>query len=106
MFGTRSLIDSWQDRRIGREVAREREAVVEDGKRREETREPIIIQAPPPELPVPPKVEKRIERERQTPLFPEAVVGGLLPPLHLLEPAAGGYRTGQHRNPGIHLAPD
>ena len=88
VFGTRSLIDSWQDRRIGREVAREREAVVEDGKRREETREPIIIQAPPPELPVPPKVEKRIERERQTPLFPEAVVGGLLPPLHLLEPAA------------------
>ncbi len=88
VFGTRNLIDSWQDRRIGREAAREREAVVEDGKRREETREPIIIQTPPPELPVPPKVEKRIERERQTPLFPEAVVGGLLPPLHLLEPAA------------------
>ena len=88
IFGTRNLIDSWQDRRIGREAAREREAVVEDGKRREETREPIIIQTPPPELPVPPKVEKRIERERQTPLFPEAVAGGLLPPLHLLEPAA------------------
>jgi S-DNA-T family DNA segregation ATPase FtsK/SpoIIIE len=87
-FGTRRLIDSWQDRRIGREVAREREAVVEDEKKREEAREPIIIQAPPPELPVPVKVEKRIERERQTPLFPEAVAGGMLPPLHLLEPAA------------------
>lgn len=88
IFGTRNLIDSWKDRRIGREVAREREAVVEDEKKREEAREPIIIQAPPPELPVPAKVEKRIERERQTPLFPEAIVGGMLPPLHLLEPAA------------------
>jgi S-DNA-T family DNA segregation ATPase FtsK/SpoIIIE len=88
VFGTRNLIDSWQDRRIGREVAREREAVVEDEKKREESREPIIIQAPPPELPVSAKVEKRIERERQTPLFPEAVAGGMLPPLHLLEPAA------------------
>ena len=93
VFGTRNLIDSWQDRRIGREVAREREAVVEDEKRREETREPIIIQAPPPEAPVPPKVEKRIERERQTPLFPEAVAGGLLPPLHLLEPPAAATET-------------
>ncbi|HNK03425.1 MAG TPA: DNA translocase FtsK, partial [Accumulibacter sp.] len=36
---------------------------------------------------LPPKVEKRIERERQAVLFPEAVVGGMLPPLHLLEPA-------------------
>ncbi len=88
IFGTRNLVDSWKDRRIGREVAREREAVVEDEKKREEAREPIIIQAPPPELPVPAKVEKRIERERQTPLFPEAIEGGMLPPLHLLEPAA------------------
>lgn len=76
VFGTRNLIDSWQDRRIGREVAREREAVVEDEKKREESREPIIIQAPPPELPVSAKVEKRIERERQTPLFPRLSRGG------------------------------
>ena len=93
IFGVRDLLDRWQDRRIGREVAREREAVVEGEKRREETREPIIIQAPPPEAPVPPKVEKRIERERQTPLFPEAVAGGLLPPLHLLEPPAAATET-------------
>jgi S-DNA-T family DNA segregation ATPase FtsK/SpoIIIE len=86
-FGARGLIERWQDRRIGREVAREREAVVEDEKRREEARGPIIIQAPPPEAPVPPKVERRIERERQAPLFPAAVAGGMLPPLHLLEPA-------------------
>jgi S-DNA-T family DNA segregation ATPase FtsK/SpoIIIE len=85
--GLRHLLERWQDRRIGREVAREREAVVEVEKKRVETHEPIFIEAPAPVAPVPPKVEKRIERERQTPLFPEAVEGGLLPPLHLLEPA-------------------
>ena len=93
VWGVRSLIERWQDRRIGREVAREREAVVEVEKRREEAREPILIQAPLPEAPVPAKVEKRIERERQPLLFPEAVVGGLLPPLHLLEPAAAATET-------------
>jgi len=84
----RSLFERWQDRRIGREVAREREAVVEDEKRRVETQEPIFIEKPPPAAVMPTKVEKRIERERQVPLFPEALVGGLLPPLHLLEAAA------------------
>jgi len=86
--GIRALIDRWQDRRIGREVAREREAVVEVEKKRVETFEPIIIETPEPVAPISVKAEKRIERERQVPLFPEAVVGGMLPPLHLLEPAA------------------
>ena len=85
--GAGGLFERWQDRRIGREVAREREAVVEVEKKRVETHEPIFIEVPVPVAPLPPKVEKRIERERQTPLFPEAVEGGLLPPLHLLEPA-------------------
>ena len=85
--GVRELIERWQDRRIGREVAREREAVVEVEKKRVETHEPIFIEVQAPVAPLPPKVEKRIERERQTPLFPEAVQGGMLPPLHLLEPA-------------------
>ena len=85
----RNLIDRWQDRRIGREVAREREAVVEVEKKRVETQEPIFIEeAAAPIAPVSPKAEKRIVREKQAPLFPEAVEGGLLPPLHLLEPAA------------------
>ncbi len=84
----RELIDRWQDRRIGREVSREREAVVEVEKKRVETQEPLFIEAPEPVAPLPSKVEKRIVRERQVPLFPEAVEGGLLPPLHLLEPAA------------------
>lgn len=83
-----ALVDQWQDRRIGRGVAREREAVVVDEKKRGEAREPVIIvEKPVAEPVVSPKVEKRVEREKQTLLFPEAVEGGLLPPLHLLEPA-------------------
>ncbi|MFZ2855637.1 MAG: DNA translocase FtsK 4TM domain-containing protein, partial [Rhodocyclaceae bacterium] len=84
---TFGVFERWQDRRIGREVAREREAVVEVEKKRVETHEPIFIEAPEPVAPPSPKIEKRIERERQPALFPEAVEGGLLPPLHLLEPA-------------------
>jgi len=90
VLALRDLLDRWRDRRIGREIAREREAVVEVEKRRVETHEPVLIETPPEVSappPLPPKVEKRIERERQAILFPEAVVGGMLPPLHLLEPA-------------------
>jgi len=86
-LGARDAVERWQDRRIGREIAREREAVVEVEKKRVETHEPVFIEMPEPVAPPPAKVEKRIERERQVPLFPEAVEGGLLPPLHLLEPA-------------------
>ncbi|WP_205230859.1 DNA translocase FtsK [Azospira oryzae] len=86
-FGIRGLIERWQDQRIGREVAREREAVVEVERARVEDHEPIRIEIVEPEIEVSTKVEKRIERERQTPLFPEAVEGGQLPPLHLLDPA-------------------
>ncbi|MEF8755602.1 MAG: DNA translocase FtsK 4TM domain-containing protein [Accumulibacter sp.] len=154
LLAIRNLYGRWQDRRIGREVAREREAVVELEKQRGEvhegaaaekppvtpartasrttrsaTREPVVepvlgkldtdaiddiqptepflsdaASAPQPSVdaqaPVTPreaampatrvlpvKVEKRIDREKQPPLFPEAVEGGMLPPLHLLEPA-------------------
>ncbi|MDR0439604.1 MAG: DNA translocase FtsK 4TM domain-containing protein [Candidatus Accumulibacter sp.] len=93
VFGARALVERWQDWRIGRETAREREAVVESEKRREGIREPLYIETPPRETPTPPKVERRRERERQAPLFPEAVAGGLLPPLHLLEPAAAAGET-------------
>ncbi|MDR1276268.1 MAG: DNA translocase FtsK 4TM domain-containing protein [Candidatus Accumulibacter sp.] len=84
-FRIKSLVERWQDERIGRETARERGVVVEDEKRRMGTHEPIFIEKVEPVLHPSPKIEKRIERERQTPLFPEAVVGGLLPPLHLLD---------------------
>ena len=84
--GVRRLFERWQDRRIGREMAREREAKVEDEKQRM-PHEPILVEAPDPVVKRSPKADKRIERERQAALFPEAIVGGLLPPLHLLEPA-------------------
>ena len=82
------ILDRWRDRRIGREVAQQREVVVEEEKRRVELSEPLIIETPKePEVKVSPKAEKRAEREKQATLFPEAIIGGQLPPLHLLDPA-------------------
>jgi S-DNA-T family DNA segregation ATPase FtsK/SpoIIIE len=47
-LAVRKLFERWQDRRIGREVAREREAVVEVEKKRSTSRhEPILIEKPP-----------------------------------------------------------
>ena len=86
-LGIRGVFERWQDRRIGREVAQQREVEVEVEKQRAEQHEPIFIEVPAPVIEVSKKVEKRIERERQTPLFPEVVEGGMLPPLHLLAPA-------------------
>ncbi|WP_309270060.1 DNA translocase FtsK 4TM domain-containing protein [Azonexus sp.] len=81
-------VEAWRDRRIGREVAQQREVVVEEEKRRGELHEPILIETPAPvEVLVSKKAEKRVEREKQSLLFPEAVIGGVLPPLHLLDPA-------------------
>jgi DNA segregation ATPase FtsK/SpoIIIE, S-DNA-T family len=81
--------DNWQDRKIGRAVAMQREAVVVEEKKRVEHHTPVRIveRVAIDEEPVPLKVERRIERERQPALFPEAVEGGRLPPLHLLDPA-------------------
>ena len=87
------LVDSWRDRKIGREVALQREEEVEVEKRRVELHEPIVIETPPPEVPVSKKAEKRIEREKQVALFPEVIIGGHLPPLHLLDPAPPATET-------------
>jgi DNA segregation ATPase FtsK/SpoIIIE, S-DNA-T family len=80
-------VDTWRDRQIGKEVAQQREVVVEEEKRRVELHDPIIIETPKAEIPVSKKAEARVEREKQAALFPEAVLGGQLPPLHLLDPA-------------------
>jgi S-DNA-T family DNA segregation ATPase FtsK/SpoIIIE len=80
-------LDAWRDRKIGREVAQQREVVVEEEKRRVELHDPIIIETPPADVPVSKKAEARAEREKQVALFPEAIIGGRLPPLHLLDPA-------------------
>ena len=86
-------VDAWRDRQIGKEVAQQREVVVEEEKRRVELHEPIVIETPPPEVPVSKKAEQRIEREKQVALFPEAIIGGQLPPLHLLDPAPPATET-------------
>lgn len=84
--GGERVVESWQDRRIGKEVAQQREATVEQ--KRAEPMEPVFIEpAAPPVTPVSRKAAQRKEREKQVPLFPEAVVGGTLPPLSLLDPA-------------------
>ena len=84
-FGSIALYQRWQDRRIGREVARSREAEVEvERKRIEEFHvEPIRIE--PAEMAIP--KSPRREKERQAPLFMD-IPGGALPPLHLLEEPA------------------
>jgi len=86
-------VDAWRDRQIGKEVAQQREVVVEEEKRRVELHDPIIIETPPPEVQVSKKAEARIEREKQVALFPEAIFGGRLPPLHLLDPAPPATET-------------
>jgi S-DNA-T family DNA segregation ATPase FtsK/SpoIIIE len=86
-------VDAWRDRQIGKEVAQQREVVVEEEKRRVELHEPIVIETPPPEVPVSKKAEQRVEREKQAMLFPEAIIGGQLPPLHLLDPAPPATET-------------
>jgi S-DNA-T family DNA segregation ATPase FtsK/SpoIIIE len=86
-------VDAWRDRQIGKEVAQQREVVVKEEKQRVELHDPIIIETPPPEVPVSKKAEQRLEREKQVPLFPEVVFGGQLPPLHLLDPAPPATET-------------
>ena len=86
-LAVRKAIDDWQDRRIGERIAKDREAVVEVEKKRVEAYEPLLIELPVAEIAVSRKAEKRIERERQVPLFPDAAEGGLVPPLHLLDAA-------------------
>ena len=87
-------IDAWRDRQIGKEVAQQREVVVKEEKLRVELHEPVFIEpAAPVEVPVSKKAEKRVEREKQAMLFPEAIIGGTLPPLHLLDPAPPATET-------------
>ena len=76
----------WQDRRVGREIAQKREAVVETRRRKTE-------KAPPPPLRIEPAVatvqkSERVEKERQQTLFADAAEGAI-PPVALLDPASG-----------------
>jgi S-DNA-T family DNA segregation ATPase FtsK/SpoIIIE len=86
-FGAIALWQNWQDRRYGRAMEKQREAKVEDVRRKIEITPPVKIE--PVELAIPkaPKIEARIEKERQAPLFLDGP-GGVLPPLHLLDEAS------------------
>jgi S-DNA-T family DNA segregation ATPase FtsK/SpoIIIE len=83
--GARALWESWQDRRIGKVVAEQREAVVEVERRKveESPLPPVKIEPVDIEIPVAPKAIARAEKERQVPMFFDAP-GEALPPLHLL----------------------
>ena len=84
--GAGLLWERWQDRRIGKQIAGARQAVVETERRKsEEYLEPLRIEPIEIEVPVAPKAIARADKERQQPLFydPDAI-GGALPPLHLL----------------------
>jgi len=68
--GVLGVYERWQDKRIGREVAQQREAVVEVEKKRVEFQEPVFIEPPAPmEVVISPKAERRIERENRPPCF-------------------------------------
>ena len=82
--GAARLWQRWQDRRYGRVVAEKREATVEDVRRKIEVTPPVRIETVELEIPKARKVEARIEKERQAPLFFDAP-GGAIPPLHLLD---------------------
>ncbi len=81
-FAALHAIVRWRDRRIGEQVAEQREAVVE-AERRKPTRrrEPVRIEVPEVEV----QKSERVEKERQQTLF--ADLPGSLPPLALLDEA-------------------
>jgi len=87
IFATNGF-QTWEDRRVGREVAQKREAVVEVKRKKEEAVsaapvriEPAIVEV---EKPSPAEKAVHIEKARQVPLFAE-LSGGPLPPLSLLD---------------------
>ena len=77
--------DRWRDRRAGRQLAQQREAVVET-RRRKTDAQPVAQLRIEPAAPVP--KSERIEKERQKPLFDELPAEGL-PPLSLLDQPSG-----------------
>jgi S-DNA-T family DNA segregation ATPase FtsK/SpoIIIE len=87
-FGAFALLESWQDRRYGRQLAEQREAVVAEERKKIEDNPPPPVKIEPValEIPLAKKAEVRIEKERQTPMFFDAP-GEALPPLHLLDEA-------------------
>ncbi|MBL8482400.1 MAG: DNA translocase FtsK 4TM domain-containing protein [Rhodocyclaceae bacterium] len=75
--------DRWQDRRVGRTVAEQREVVVETERKKTEKAPKLRIETPKPDI----EISDRAARDRQGTLFAEIPPGGL-PPLTLLDEPA------------------
>ena len=82
-FWVRNTWQTWQDKRIGAQALNERSVVVEGEKKRVEDHQPIHIEQPVMEVPQ----SRRVEAERQVPLFAD-MPDSPLPPLHLLDQPA------------------
>lgn len=71
-----------QDKRIGAQAMQERDAIVEEEKKRVEDHQPIYIEMPVVEV----QKSTRVEKEKQVSLFAD-MPDSPLPPLHLLDEA-------------------
>jgi S-DNA-T family DNA segregation ATPase FtsK/SpoIIIE len=80
----RSRIDNWRDRKAGEIATSEREEFVQELKKALDEHKPIRIEQPVLEIPK----SKRVQKEKQAPLFDNLPDTGL-PPLHLLDEAQG-----------------
>ncbi len=85
MLAVQQAWQRWQDRRVGREVAQKREAVVETRRRRMEKAVALPLRIEPAAATV--QKSERLERERQQTLFADSTEGGV-PPVMLLDPAS------------------
>jgi S-DNA-T family DNA segregation ATPase FtsK/SpoIIIE len=86
-----AALGAWErrrDRKLGSRAREEREALVEIEKRREDEHPPLRIEPALAEI----RKSERAQKERQAPLF-EHLPDTPLPPLKLLDEAAGGGET-------------
>ena len=85
------LASRWEaarDRRLGELAATRRDEVVEEEKKKLDEHEPVRIEQPEMEI----RKSARVAREKQKPLF-EDLPDSPLPPLHLLDEAAGDMQV-------------
>ncbi len=85
------LAGRWEaarDRRLGELAATRRDEVVEEEKKKLDEHEPVRIEQPELEI----RKSARVAREKQKPLF-EDLPDSPLPPLHLLDEAAGDMQV-------------
>jgi S-DNA-T family DNA segregation ATPase FtsK/SpoIIIE len=87
-LGAFAAWDRRRDRKLGSRAREEREVQVEIEKRREDEHPPLRIEPALAEI----KKSERVQKERQAPLF-EHLPDTPLPPLKLLDEAAGGGET-------------